>query len=173
MRKAVFLDRDGVINKTIFRNGKHRAPDSPETFEFLPGVEEAARLLREAGFVLVVVTNQPDVVRGWQTRENVDTMNRMVAQALKTELVQVCFHDEPDDCDCRKPKPGMLLEAAEKLKIDLKASFMVGDRGIDVAAGHAAGCRSILVGTGCGDPKQGPDHEATSLLEAARWILAQ
>lgn len=172
MRKAVFLDRDGVINKTFFWNGKFRAPLEVEKFEFLPGVPEAVAKLKKSGFLLIVATNQPDVARGWQTRDRVEAMNRIVSERLGVDDVKVCYHVEQDGCDCRKPKPGMLLDAAKTWDIDLKSFYMVGDRYSDVSAGAAAGCTPILVAA--------PDDEAGtavpaahlgSLLEAADWIL--
>lgn len=168
---AVFLDRDGVINKTFWRDGKSRSPSCVEDFSFFDGVPEAAAALRRAGFKLVVVTNQPDVARGWLTRDAVDAMNALVQKELGTDCVKACFHLDEHGCVCRKPKPGMLLEAASELKIDLQASFMVGDRYTDVEAGRAAGCRTILIGAGEGEPTCQPDWRASSLFEAAQLIV--
>ncbi len=179
MRKAVFLDRDGVINRTIFRDGKPRAPDSIEDFEFFPGVEAAVTRLRTAGYLIVVVTNQPDVARGWQKRENVDAMNAIVRERLAVDGLKACFHLDSHGCLCRKPLPGMLHEAATELGIDLSASFMVGDRRGDIEAGRAAGCRGNLFIlsenlVGGEDPAIfGPTGMFPSLHEAAEWILTQ
>jgi len=173
-RPAVFLDRDGVINRNFLRDGVSCPPLTPEEFEFLPGVAEAARRLKEAGYVLVVVSNQPDVARGSTTRERVERLNDLVRAALPVEDVLCCFHDRGDGCDCRKPLPGMLLEAARRWRLDLGRSFMVGDRLTDVLAGQAAGCRTVLVAAafaGAGDSK--PDHRAADLAAAAEWILSQ
>jgi D-glycero-D-manno-heptose 1,7-bisphosphate phosphatase len=177
MRKAVFLDRDGVINRTIFRDGKPRAPDTVEDFEFFPGVEMAVARLRAAGFLIVVVTNQPDVARGWQKRENVDAMNAIVRERLAVDCLKACFHLDAEGCLCRKPLPGMLHEAATELGIDLSSSFMVGDRLGDIEAGRAAGCRGNLFilseyrvsGEDAAIFK--PDGIFGSLPEAAEWIL--
>lgn len=170
-KKAVFLDRDGVINQTIFRMGKPRAPYTLEEFSFLPGVPEAISFLREEGFELVIVTNQPDVARGWVSREAVDLVNNYVSESLGIPDVRACFHTEHDRCDCRKPEPGMLLSAAEEHGIDLEKSFMVGDRGSDVEAGKRAGCKTVLIST---DAEEGnPDHIAPSLLAATGWIVSQ
>lgn len=175
-RKAVFLDRDGVINKTELRDGKARTPRHVEEFQLFDGVEEAARLLQESGYLLIVVTNQPDAARGWISRETVHAMNDIVRQRLNLHHVKVCWHLDEHGCECRKPKPGMLLEAAAELGIDLEASFMVGDRLSDVAAGRAAGCRTILVECQWGKGTEGepiePDFAANSLLEATRFILS-
>lgn len=168
-KRAVFLDRDGVINQTIFRMGKPRAPYTLEEFSFLPGVEEAVSFLREEGFELVIVTNQPDVARGWVSREAVDLVNDYVSRALGIEDVRACFHTEHDNCDCRKPKPGMLLAAAKDHDIDLENSFMVGDRGSDIEAGRNAGCKTVLISNSA--EEGGPDHIASSLLAATGWIV--
>ncbi|MBI1915741.1 MAG: HAD family hydrolase [Planctomycetes bacterium] len=171
-RKAVFLDRDGVINRNIVRGNVTHPPDRVEDFELLPGVLETAQRLVRAGFVLVVITNQPDVARGKQKREVVERMNDIVRSALPVLDVLACYHDGSDHCPCRKPKPGMLLEAARRWDLDLERSFMVGDRWSDVLAGQAAGCRTVLIA----DPYSGaercrPDHTAAALPAAADWIL--
>lgn len=168
-KRAVFLDRDGVINQTIFRMGKPRAPYTLEEFSFLPGVPEAVDFLREEGFELIIVTNQPDVARGWVSREAVDLVNGYVGRELGISDIRACFHTEHENCECRKPRPGMLLAAAEEHGIDLETSFMVGDRGSDIEAGKNAGCKTILISNSTeeGDP----DHIAPSLLSATGWIV--
>jgi D-glycero-D-manno-heptose 1,7-bisphosphate phosphatase len=172
LRRAVFVDRDGVINRTFERDGKQRAPDRLEDFEFLEGVEEAVVALRAAGFLVVVVTNQPDVARGWQSLDRVEAMNALVQERLRVDDIRVCFHIDQDGCLCRKPLPGMLLAAAEDASIDLRRSFMVGDRFGDIEAGQAAGCKTILVGDGYGETSRVlPDKRVLSLLEASRVIL--
>jgi D-glycero-D-manno-heptose 1,7-bisphosphate phosphatase len=170
-KKAVFLDRDGVINQTIFRMGKARAPYTLEEFSFLPGVPEAVTFLREEGFEIIVVTNQPDVARGWVTREAVDLVNQYVSERLGIPDIRSCFHTEHDQCECRKPNPGMLLAAAMDHDIDLEKSFMVGDRGSDVEAGKRAGCKTVLISNSTeeGDP----DYISPSLLAATGWIVTQ
>lgn len=171
MNKAVFLDRDGVINKMFMRMGKMRAPYSLEEFAYIEGVEEAIHALKSAGFILVIVTNQPDVARGWVAMEQVEAVNQFISSNLPIDEVVACFHTEKDQCECRKPKAGMLLTAAKKWDIDLAKSFMVGDRITDVEAGHLAGCQSILVGEGEDTSRIHPEHECTNLLEASQWIL--
>lgn len=170
-KRAVFLDRDGVINQTIFRMGKPRAPYTLEEFSFLPGVPEAVSFLREEGFELIIVTNQPDVARGWVSREAVDLVNSFVSETLGISDVRACFHTEHDRCECRKPNPGMLLEAAAEHDIDLESSFMVGDRGSDVEAGKRAGCRTVLISNSAEEGN--PDHIAPTLLAATGWIVGQ
>lgn len=172
MKKAVFLDRDGVINKTIIKMGKPRAPYTLDEFAYVEGVQEAVTLLKEHGFVLVVVTNQPDVARGWVSREQVDLVNDLVMKELKVDALKSCFHTEKDQCQCRKPRPGMLLEAASELDVDLSKSFMVGDRSSDIKAGQAVGCISILVGEGEADTGElKPDYRCENLLQASKWLL--
>ena len=145
MNRAVFLDRDGVINAVFVRESTPHPPLSLEEFRFLPGVAQACQALRAAGFVLIVVTNQPDVARGTQTRQCVETLNDRVRSELPVEEVLTCYHDNNDNCDCRKPKPGLLLQAAVHWHLNLDESFMIGDRWSDVEAGHACGCSTILI----------------------------
>ena len=124
MRRAVFLDRDGVINRAIVRDGKLYPPASLAELEILPGVRAALDRLRAAGWACVVVTNQPDVARGTQSREVVEAINGRLAAALPIDEVRVCYHDDDDRCGCRKPQPGLLTRAPE---YDVPASVMVGE----------------------------------------------
>lgn len=164
-RRAVFLDRDGVLNRAP-------TPRSLAELEVLPGVPEALRLLGELGFLRIVVTNQPDVARGRQTREAVEEIHRALRERLPLDDVLTCFHDDVDRCDCRKPKPGLLTRAAAAHDIDLGGSFLVGDRGVDILAGRAAGCTTFLVPSpSSGGPDGGPDHRVRDLREAAQRIL--
>lgn len=143
--RAVFLDRDGVINRGIVIDGKPYPPRTLDELEVLPGVAEALQRMHEAGFLLIVATNQPDVARGKQTREMVEAMHARLAQELPIDAFFVCYHDEGDGCDCRKPKPGMLLAAARDYDIDLPASYMIGDRWRDTGCGQNAGCTAIFL----------------------------
>ena len=171
-RPAVFLDRDGVLIRTHVADGKPAAVTPSDTVALCEGAEEACAALSRAGFALVMVTNQPDVKRGRTTREFVEATNRALARTLALDDVRVCYHDDGDGCDCRKPKPGLILAAADALGIDLARSVMVGDRGRDIEAGARAGCRTILVGTAFGDPlPYAPDHRVASLHAAVGWIL--
>lgn len=172
MKKAVFLDRDGVLNKTVVRMGKPRAPYSLDELQLFEGVKEAVGELKQAGYVLIVVTNQPDVVRGWVDLNIVEAVNQSIMKELKLDDLMVCYHIDKDDCHCRKPRPGMLQDAQLKWEIDMDQSFMVGDRHSDIEAGYRAGCRTILIGDGeeaLG--KYSPHYQASSLLLGARWIL--
>jgi D-glycero-D-manno-heptose 1,7-bisphosphate phosphatase len=171
----VFLDRDGVINRALERENKPFAPSSLAEFEILPGVPEACRCLKQAGFLLVVATNQPDVGRGTLSQKAVEEIHAEMRRRLPIDRVEVCYHPGQglSDCDCRKPKPGMLLRAARELNIDLARSWMVGDRWRDVESGHAAGCRTIFIDRGYAEElKHPPDFCARNLLEAAEIILA-
>ena len=175
MRRAVFLDRDGVINRGILRDGKPYPPASLAELEILPGVDEALASLKAAEFLLYVVTNQPDIARGTQKSEMVDQINRALGQALPLDAFYVCPHDDRDGCDCRKPKPGLLLRAAAEHGISVADSFMIGDRWRDVEAGQRAGCRSIWLNYGYAEraPARPADATLNSLTEAAAWILEQ
>ncbi len=172
--RAVFLDRDGVLNRAIVRNGKPYPPGSESEMELIDGVPESLARLRAAGFRLVVVTNQPDVARGTQRREVVEAMHAALLRALALDVVKVCYHDDPDACACRKPAPGMLLEAAREMDIDLARSYMVGDRWRDVEAGRRAGVTAIFIDGGYAEQRPA-DAAATvgSLREATEWILAR
>jgi D-glycero-D-manno-heptose 1,7-bisphosphate phosphatase len=175
MSRAVFLDRDGVINRALAREGKPYPSASLGEFEIFPEVPEACRRLKQAGYLLVVATNQPDVGRGTLKQEAVEEIHAEMCRQLPLDRVEVCYHPGKglSDCNCRKPKPGMLLRAAHELHIDLAQSWMVGDRWRDVDCGHAAGCRVIFIDRGYAEElKQQPDFRAKNLLEAAEIILA-
>lgn len=172
-RPAVFLDRDGVVNRVEIRDGVPYPPHDLSHFELLFGVAEAVDLLRDAGFAIVIVTNQPDVARGDQQRNVIESMNEVVREALEPDRIMVCYHDESDGCECRKPAPGMLLRAAKDLDLDLAMSFMVGDRWRDIAAGNRAGCRTIFVDRGYLERQpEGPDAVVANVSEAASWITS-
>jgi len=172
IRPAVFLDRDGVLNHSEVRDGKAFAPRRLEDFRVLPEAPAALAALKAAGYLLVVVTNQPDVGNGLVEREVVEEMNRRLAEALPVDAVEVCFHAQWDGCSCRKPKPGMLLTAAARLGIDLTSSFMVGDRGGDVEAGLAAGCRTIFIDRGYAEGiRVTPHHVVSDVAEATAAVL--
>jgi D-glycero-D-manno-heptose 1,7-bisphosphate phosphatase len=173
MRRAVFLDRDGVLNRGVVRDGKLSAPFTVAEFEIVAGVPEALDTLRRAGFLLVVVTNQPDVARGRAERGQVQQIHSFVRAHLRVDDIRVCFHDDHDRCACRKPMPGMLYAAAVDHEIQLSRSFMVGDRWRDVGAGRAAGCRTVLVNAFPEETRLDPDIELTDLLAAASWIVDQ
>ena len=170
MARAVFLDRDGVINRAIARNGKPYPPASITEIEILPGVPEALARLRAAGYRLVIVTNQPDIARGATTMAAVEAIHAEMRSALGLDDIRVCPHDDADRCACRKPKPGLLLREPAH---DMAASVMIGDRWRDIEAGRAAGCGvTILVDYGYDElvPHE-PTVRVASLAEAAAWLL--
>ena len=172
--RAVFLDRDGVINRALEREGKPYPPTNLAEFEILPGVPEACAKLKQAGFLLVVATNQPDVGRGTLAQSVVEAIHAHMCKSLPIDRVEVCFHPGKgaSDCDCRKPKPGLLLRAARALGIDLAQSWMVGDRWRDMDCGHAAGCRTVFIDYGYAEVlRQLPDFRAKNITEAAQVIL--
>lgn len=172
--KAIFLDRDGVLNVAPLRDGRPLSPMNLAEVVIPPDVPGALAKLRHNGFRLIMVTNQPNVARGIQSREAADVINRYLQDQLQLDATEMCDHDDADHCDCRKPKPGMLLRAAARDNIALAASFLVGDRWRDIEAGRRAGCRTILLGDGYGEPLQSPPNAvASTFSEAAGWILAQ
>jgi len=175
MNRAVFLDRDGVLNPPIVREGKPYPPQMLEEFQLYPEAAEGCALLRRAGFKLVVVTNQPDVGRGTQKLEVVEAMHECLRQAVPLDRIEVCTaaNDEAPDARRRKPAPGMLLDAAEALQIDLTRSHLVGDRWRDIECGHAVGCTTIFIERNYQEElRRPPHHYVTNLLEAARLILS-
>ena len=171
--RAVFLDRDGVINRSVIRDGKPFAPSKLEDLQILPGVPQSLQDLKRQGYKLLVVTNQPDVSRGTQSPQTIHAMHQTLMAQLPLDDILVCPHTDADNCDCRKPRPGMLLEAAHRHNIDLGNSFMIGDRWRDIEAGYNAGCRTILIDYGYSErpPDREPDLRVTSLREAADWII--
>jgi len=175
-KRAVFLDRDGVINRALVREEKPYAPTHFSEFEILPGVAEACATLKAAGFLLIVATNQPDVGRGTLKQEVVEEIHRFMCGQLPIDRVEVCYHPGQglSNCECRKPKPGLLLQAARELGIDLAQSWMVGDRWRDIDCGHAAGCRTILIDYHYAEAlRQVPDFRAASMREAAQLIVRE
>ena len=172
MKRAVFLDRDGVLNRAFVRNGRPYPPRNVSELEILPGVEPALGKLQAAGFLLIVVTNQPDVARGATTREEVEKINAALGSVLPIDEFRTCYHDTEAGCECRKPKPGALLAAAALHDIDLSASYMVGDRWRDTEAGQQAGCNTIFLDYGYQEKQPNAvDYRAGSLSEAAEIIL--
>ena len=171
---AVFLDRDGVLTVPEFRDGRSFAPRSLDDFLIYEEAPAALARLKSAGFRLVVVTNQPDVGNGITERAVVEEMHRRLMAALPLDRIEVCYHSREAGCDCRKPRPGMLRSAAAALGIDYANSFMIGDRGSDVAAGRMVGCTTIFVDLGYRDETaHGADFVASSVGDAADIVLRQ
>jgi D-glycero-D-manno-heptose 1,7-bisphosphate phosphatase len=174
--RAVFLDRDGVINRALERDGLPYSPRNLSEFQILHDVPAACARLKQAGYLLIVATNQPEVGRGTLQKEMVEKIHAEMCRQLPIDRVEVCYHpgQGQSNCDCRKPKPGMLLRAACALGIDLKQSWMIGDRWRDVDCGHAAGCRTIFINRGYAEElRHKPDFSAGNLAEAADIILRE
>jgi D-glycero-D-manno-heptose 1,7-bisphosphate phosphatase len=173
-RRAVFLDRDGVLVRATVGAGVPHPPAALHELELLPGVVQACHSLRSAGFVLIVVTNQPDIARRTTTAAQVAELNRAVQERVPIDEIMVCPHDDADECPCRKPRPGMLLAASERWDVALDESYLVGDRWRDVEAARAAGCRAVFVDLGYPESLVSePDATVRNLEEAATWILRQ
>ena len=181
-RPAVFLDRDGVLNEVVIDGDGVRSPRSRDEFVLIGGVGDAVALLSSAGFLCVVVTNQPDVTRGRLSVDDADWFTRRLLIDVGVDAVRECRHDNVAECECRKPRPGLLIEAAKDLQIDLSESWMVGDRWVDVAAAASAGVRSILVvrpwswltsSSGASAGGLLPDECVGDLAEAVGLILGE
>ena len=171
--RAVFFDRDGVLNRAIVREGKPYPPASLAEFEIVDGAAASLARLKDLGYLLLVVTNQPDVARGTQTLEAIHTMHDAMRQTLPLDEFLICPHDDRDGCRCRKPLPGLLVDAQARYGIDLGRSFLVGDRWRDIDAGHAARCRTVLLDHNYRErgPTFPPDARVVSLRDAVDWIV--
>jgi histidinol-phosphate phosphatase family protein len=146
LKKAVFFDRDGVINKV-----RRDYVKTVAELEIVPHIVEPIKRLRDTGFLIVVITNQSAINRGLTTIEKIEQIHAAIQSFLKKNGTTIdrfyyCSHRPDENCDCRKPKPGLFLRAAAELSIDLKSSWMIGDEDIDLQAATAAGCRSIKIG---------------------------
>jgi D-glycero-D-manno-heptose 1,7-bisphosphate phosphatase len=162
-----------VLNAAPVRNGRPHSPSTVEEVEILPGVPEACDRLMQHGFLLIAITNQPNVARGIQRREAIEEIHRFLQTRIPLDDFRVCYHDDSDGCNCRKPKPGMLLAAAVDWCIELRKSFMVGDRWRDIEAGRRAGCKTIFINYHYMEQRPSEaDFEANSLTTAADWILS-
>ncbi|CAA7612112.1 HAD-IIIA family hydrolase [Magnetospirillum sp. UT-4] len=172
LSRAVFLDRDGVLNRSLVIDGKPYAPRRIEDFRLFPGTTAAVARLKAAGLVVIVVTNQPDIGNGLVDAATVAAMNARLRQRVPVDDILVCPHRQTDGCDCRKPKPGMLIEAAARHRIDRSRSFLVGDRASDIVAGQGAGCYTLYVRRGYAEASpQRPDACVRSLGQAVNVIL--
>ncbi len=172
MRRAVFLDRDGVLNEPVVRDGRPHPPATADALVICEGALRAVQALREGGFALIVVSNQPDIARGTAAPAEVDAINERLRGLLPLDDVLVCPHDDADGCDCRKPKPGLLRRGARLHQIDLTRSYLVGDRWRDIEAGKAAGCTTIFIDRGYAErAPSAPDVRVASIAQAAEWII--
>jgi D-glycero-D-manno-heptose 1,7-bisphosphate phosphatase len=175
-RRAVFLDRDGVINRVTVSNGMPHPPSHAGEFELYEDVADGCAQLKAANFFLVVITNQPDVGRGTQSREAVEAINLKMQSALPLlDRIEICYHGGEaygQPCGCRKPRPGLILRAAAELNIDLKRSYVIGDRWRDVDCARAAGCRAILIQRGYKEAlREAPDLTVANFNEAVSAVL--
>lgn len=168
MNKALFLDRDGVLNKSVVVDGKPYPPKDLNSLELTDGIQDVLKRFKDHGFLLIVVTNQPDVSKGKTTKEKVEEINQYLANELNLDDVYTCFHDDQHNCNCRKPKPGMLHQANEKYNIDFNNSILVGDRWKDIKAGNEVGCRTIFIDYGYHESGEcNPDY----IIESPASIL--
>lgn len=173
-RAAVFFDRDGTLNRAFERNGVSHPPATVGELDLLPGVPEVIARLKQSAFLIVVITNQPDVARGTLRRDEAELINARLRQWLPgIDALQCCYHDDVDQCACRKPQPGMLIEAAQRFNLDLTASFVIGDSWRDTEAGRRAGCATIQVAGLAAAPSgvAPPDYWATDVTHAAEIVL--
>lgn len=169
---TVFLDRDGVLNKSEVRGRKPYAPRSFEDFEIYPEAFAALEKLKNAGYQLIVVTNQPDVGNGVVAQRVVEKMNAKLMQELPVDAVYACFHSQSEGCTCRKPGTGMFMRAVEEFGADLNNSFMVGDRFSDIKAGENAGCKTIFIDRHYSEtPDMKPDYTVQDITDAVGYIL--
>jgi len=167
MNRAVFLDRDGIINHPIIINDKPYSPK--KMIAYMEGIFDLCYHLVDNDYLLVIVTNQPDVARGKTTIEEVNAFNNRIKQSLPIWDVFVCPHDDLDYCECRKPKPGMLLKASKKHDIDLKQSWLIGDRWKDVEAGDRAGCQTIFVDYGYKEHRPACQIHTVADIREIQW----
>lgn len=174
-RPAVFLDRDGVINEAVVRAGKPYPPATVADVRIVPQAQKALERLRTEGFLLIVVSNQPDVGRGTQSRAEVEAINQLLRAELPLDEIVICPHDDADGCACRKPKPGMILDAARKHGVDLARSFLIGDRWRDIDAGRRAGLATVFLDYGYDEKRPDPPADLTTsdLQGAVSWILKE
>lgn len=172
MNKAIFLDRDGVVNQVNIVDGKPYPPKDITELILLPKVNEALQLLKEAGYLLIVITNQPDVVRGKTKIETVEAINQFLKDSLPIDDIFTCYHDDIENCNCRKPKPGNILKAANRHNINIQNSFMIGDRWRDIEAGESAGCKTFFINYSYKEKQPKVySYKVKSLYEATKIIL--
>jgi D-glycero-D-manno-heptose 1,7-bisphosphate phosphatase len=172
MKRAVFLDRDGVLNRSVLVDGVPKPPSRVEDIEIIDGACEAIQTFKDNDFVPVVVTNQPDVARGLISVVQAKVINDCIRLSTNLEHFYTCFHDDGDFCSCRKPLPGLIYRAALDLGLDISESFLVGDRWRDIEAGQAAGCDSFFIDYSYPEkPPRVPFTRVKSLWEAAQIIV--
>lgn len=147
-KRAIFLDRDGVINKARFVNGKHLSPVLAEEVELYKDAKRSIRKLRKLGFLIFIVTNQPEISRGNLRAADSDEINAIISKEIEPEEIVTCPHDDSDGCSCRKPLPGMITGLIARYELEPSRCYLVGDRRKDIEAGLAAGVKSIQIDRG-------------------------
>ena len=171
MRRAIFLDRDGVLNETIIKEKEITSPLKLDELKIFPDAKETLLTFKKCGYLLIMVTNQPDIARNKNTKKNVEEINDCLKNYLKLDDVCVCYHDDKDFCNCRKPKSGMLIEASKKHNIDLPKSFIIGDRWRDVEAGKNVKCKTIFIDFKYQEKlKNKPDYIITNIADAKNIV---
>jgi len=168
--KALFLDRDGIINEVVFREKKHVSPRTFKEFKLKKGIQKFLQKVKKSGFLTIIVTNQPDIARGLMKPDELKKMHNFIEKELPIDEIFCCPHNDSDNCSCRKPKPGMLIESAKKWQIDLKNSFIVGDSRKDMDAGKNAGCKTILWQTNYNQKTQS-DFKIKTFSEILKIII--
>ncbi len=172
MTDAIFLDRDGIINRALVRGGRPFSPANMEEFAWVEGIHEATEQLKAAGYLLFCVTNQPDVGRGLQLQSTVEELHQRIMEELPLEKIYTCYHDDAEGCRCRKPRPGMILAAKDEYGLDLNRSWLVGDRWKDIDAGSLAGCQTVFIDYYYDEAlKITPDHTILELKDLPSLIL--
>ncbi len=170
-KKCIFLDRDGVINRSNVKNGKPYAPLRFENFIFLPKVKKSIHQLKKLGFLVILITNQPDISKKKLKISTLDKMNDKIYRNLDVDDIFFCIHSSEDNCNCRKPKTGMLLESQKKYNINLNKSFMIGDRKKDIDSGIKAGCKTIFINRNYNEERPTrQNYTTTSLYKAVEYI---
>jgi len=172
VKRAVFLDRDGVLNEVVMRGGKACSPCSFSEFKLIDNIEDCIRRARDEGFVIIVVTNQPDIARGKMAQDELDKMNERIRASFPVDEIVVCPHDDADGCHCRKPKPGMLVDAAQRFDIELTASFLIGDSWKDMGAAKGAPCCGILIDASYNQDTD-CDKRVPTLKQAIDYVLSK
>lgn len=170
---ALFLDRDGVVNKAVVRNGQPYPPASIDDLELVEGIQDLIAEVKNQGFKIFIFTNQPDVARGTARKEKIVEIHDYLSGKLGIDKIYCCLHDDDDNCDCRKPKPGMLFQAKAEWSLDFDRSFVIGDRWRDIAAARAANIKSILLDYHYNEKKEIPDYSCVTLREALLIIKNQ
>jgi D-glycero-D-manno-heptose 1,7-bisphosphate phosphatase len=170
--KAIFLDRDGVLNHAPVIHGRPKSPQSISELVILESAKRACAQFKAEKYLQIAITNQPDIARGLVSEKNINDINTAVREALSLDDILTCPHDNNDNCQCRKPAPGMLLAAAAQYGISLEGSVMVGDRWTDIEAGKAVGCKTVFIDYGYQEQRpENVDFNCTNLLDAAPWII--